>query len=114
MESQRRAPDARSRLFVTDLVHAPIVRELVLVVALLAVYKFGRDAARDETRAAVAHAHEIVRVERALDIFNETSVLVLASGAVVTRALNAYSSSRASSSRSRHGCGSSCGTVRPT
>ena len=69
-----------------------LARELLLVLGLLAFYKYGRFLVRDQAQSAFDHARELIHVERALSIFNEARLqeLALEHGATVLRALNGY------------------------
>ena len=69
-----------------------LARELLLVLGLLAFYKYGRFLVRDQAQSAFDHARELMHVERALSIFNEARLqeLALEHGATVLRALNGY------------------------
>ena len=76
----------------TSRLGAPLGRELVLVAALLTLYKYGRFAVRDHAAAVFAHARDLVHVERALQIFSEEHLqdLTLSLGNVALRAINTY------------------------
>jgi hypothetical protein len=67
-------------------------RELVLVVGLLLLYKYGRTLVRGEGTTAIEHAHELMRLERDVGIFTEERLqdAFLHVGTSVERALNAY------------------------
>jgi hypothetical protein len=71
---------------------APAGRELLLVAALLAVYKLGRLVVRDETARAIANARDLVQFERTLDIFTEARLqdTAFSAGVSVVQFLNAY------------------------
>jgi PAP2 superfamily len=68
-----------------------LVRELVLVVALLLAYKYGRFLARGHVATALHNARGVIDVERSLGVFTEARLqdLVVSSTALV-RFLNAY------------------------
>jgi hypothetical protein len=68
-----------------------LLRELVLVVALLLAYKYGRFFSRGHVEAALHNAREVVGVERSLGVFTEARLqdLVVSSTAVI-RFLNVY------------------------
>ena len=68
------------------------VRELVLVLALLAFYKYGRTLVRNESDIAVKHARELIGFERDLRIFTEARIqdAVIGTGTAVEWVLNAY------------------------
>ena len=72
---------------------AAFARELVLVLALLLLYKYGRTLVRGESATAVHHARELIRFERSLSIFTEAHLQEAVLGAVGTGVewfLNAY------------------------
>jgi PAP2 superfamily len=68
------------------------VRELVLILALLAFYKYGRTLVRNESAIAVKHARELIGFERDLRIFTEARIqdAVIGTGTAVEWLLNAY------------------------
>jgi hypothetical protein len=68
-----------------------LLRELVLVIALLLAYKYGRFLGRDHVATAVRNAHDVIGLERSLGVFTEARLqeLVLGSRAVM-QFLNAY------------------------
>jgi hypothetical protein len=68
-----------------------LARELALVVALLAVYKYGRFLGRDHVSTAVHNARDVIGLERSLGVFSEARLqdLVLSDTAVI-RFLNVY------------------------
>jgi PAP2 superfamily len=68
-----------------------LVRELVVVVALLLVYKYGRFLVKDHVATALRHAHEVIGFERSLGVFSEARFQdLVASSAAVARFLNVY------------------------
>jgi hypothetical protein len=69
----------------------PLARELALVVALLAVYKYGRFLAKGDVDTALSNARDVIGLERSLGLFIEAQLqeLVLADTAIV-RFLNGY------------------------
>ena len=69
----------------------PLLRELVLVVALLLAYKYARFLGRDHVSSALGNARDVIGIERSLGVFTEARLqdLVLSDTALV-RALNAY------------------------
>jgi PAP2 superfamily len=71
---------------------AAFARELILVLVLLAFYKYGRALVRDESAAAVKHARELIGFERDLQIFTEARVqdAVIGAGSAVEWLLNSY------------------------
>ena len=68
-----------------------LMRELALVVALLAFYKYGRFLASGHVHAAVHNARDVIDLERALGVFSEARLqdLVL-HDATLVRFLNVY------------------------
>jgi hypothetical protein len=68
-----------------------LVRELVLVVALLLAYKYGRFLASGHVRAALDNARYVIDLERALGVFSEAQLqgLVLDNAGLV-KFLNVY------------------------
>ncbi|MGZ4133508.1 MAG: phosphatase PAP2 family protein, partial [Actinomycetota bacterium] len=67
------------------------LRELVLVIALLLVYKYGRFLAAGHVRTAIHNARDVIDLERSLGVFSEARLqdLVLRDTAVI-RFLNVY------------------------
>jgi len=67
-------------------------RELLLVLGLLAFYKYGRTLVSGESSTAVDHAHELIGFERDLSIFTEARLqdAVIGAGTAVEWFLNAY------------------------
>jgi hypothetical protein len=67
-------------------------RELALVVGLLLLYKYGRTLVRGEGTTAVAHAHELMRLERDIGIYTEERLqdAFLRASRTVEWMLNAY------------------------
>jgi PAP2 superfamily len=70
---------------------ASLVRELTLVLALLAIYKYGRFLGRDHVNTALRNARDVIGIERSLGVFTEARFqdLVLSDTAII-RFLNAY------------------------
>jgi hypothetical protein len=68
-----------------------LVRELVLVVALLLVYKYARFLGRDHVDAALHNARDVIGIERGLGVFSEARLqdLVLSDTGLI-RFLNVY------------------------
>jgi hypothetical protein len=67
------------------------VRELVLVVALLLAYKYGRFFARGHVETALHNARDVVGVERSLGVFTEARLQdLVVSSTTVIRFLNVY------------------------
>ena len=62
-----------------------LVRELVLVVALLAVYKYGRFLGKGHVETALHNARDVIGLERSLGVFSEARLqdLVLGNRSVV-------------------------------
>ncbi len=71
---------------------AAFVRELILVVVLLAFYKYGRTLVRGESATAVKHARDLIGFERELRIFTEARIqdAVIGAGTAVEWLLNSY------------------------
>ncbi len=69
----------------------PLLRELVLVVALLLVYKYGRFLGKDHVSDAIHNARDVIGLERSLGVFSEARLqdLFLRDTAFI-RFLNAY------------------------
>jgi hypothetical protein len=68
-----------------------LARELVLVVALLLVYKYGRFLARGHLATADANAHHVINFERSLGVFTEARLQdLVVTSATVVRFLNVY------------------------
>ena len=69
----------------------PLLRELVLVVALLFVYKYARFLGKDHVDDALRNARDVIGLERSLGVFSEARFqdLVLHDTAII-RFLNAY------------------------
>ena len=69
----------------------PLLRELVLVVALLLVYKYARFLGKDHVDAALRNARDVIGLERSLGVFSEARFqdLVLHDTAFI-RFLNVY------------------------
>ncbi|QEV21350.1 phosphatase PAP2 family protein [Streptomyces alboniger] len=69
----------------------PLVRELLLVVGLFLVYKFGRQLANGHTGEAFRNAHRVWDAERALRLPGEGAVQdALLSGETLIHAANTY------------------------
>jgi hypothetical protein len=68
-----------------------LVRELVLVVALLLLYKYARFLGRDHVSAALDNARDVIGIERSLGVFSEARLqdLVLSDTGLI-RFLNSY------------------------
>jgi hypothetical protein len=68
-----------------------LLRELVLVIALLLAYKYGRFLTRGHVTTAIHNARDVMGLERSLGLFSEARLqeLVMGSWAVV-RFLNVY------------------------
>lgn len=68
-----------------------LVRELVLVVALLLVYKYARFLGKDHVDTALQNARDVIGLERSLGVFSEAHLqdLVVNDTALI-RFLNAY------------------------
>jgi hypothetical protein len=68
-----------------------LVRELVLVVALLLAYKYGRFLTKGDVGTALHNARDVMGIERSLGVFSEARLqdLVISDTAVI-RFLNAY------------------------
>jgi hypothetical protein len=68
-----------------------LLRELVLVVALLLAYKYGRFLTRGHVATAIRNAHDVIGLERSLGVFTEARLQELVTGSTaVMRFLNAY------------------------
>jgi hypothetical protein len=68
-----------------------LVRELILVVALLLVYKYARFLGRDHVSAALDNARDVIGIERALGVFSEARFQdVVLSDTTLIRFLNSY------------------------
>jgi hypothetical protein len=68
-----------------------LVRELVLVVALLLAYKYGRFLTRGHVSVAIHNARDVIGLERSLGVFSEARLQDLVIGsATVIRFLNVY------------------------
>jgi PAP2 superfamily len=70
---------------------AELVQEVAVVVALLFFYKLGRTLGRDEAHRALAHAHQVLRVEGWFGIDDERALQQLALHDLpLVRLLNRY------------------------
>jgi PAP2 superfamily len=68
-----------------------LARELVLVLALLLAYKYGRFLVRGHSGEAAHNAHRVIGLERSLGLFTEARLQdLVVSSATVVRFLNAY------------------------
>jgi hypothetical protein len=69
----------------------PLLRELVLVVALLLVYKYARFLGKDHVDDALRNAREVIGLERSLGVFSEAKLQeVFLSDTAFLRFLDAY------------------------
>jgi hypothetical protein len=69
----------------------PLLLEILICATLLLIYKAARLLAEGDVATALAHAHEVVHIERALGVFNEASVQAVALKSVpVIKSLNIY------------------------
>ncbi|MBM3660234.1 MAG: inositol phosphorylceramide synthase [Actinobacteria bacterium] len=72
-------------------VGAPLLLEILICAALLAIYKGARLVARGDVDVALDNARRVIDVERALGVFNEEAVQRLALNSVgFIKFLNAY------------------------
>ena len=71
---------------------APFAREVLIVLGLLIVYKYGRSLVSGESSRAVHHAREVIGMERDLRIFTEERLqqVVIGTGETVEWVLNSY------------------------
>jgi hypothetical protein len=71
---------------------APFAREVLIVLSLLIVYKYGRALVSGESSRALRHAREVISMERDLRIFSEERLqqVVIGAGESVEWVLNSY------------------------
>jgi hypothetical protein len=71
---------------------APFAREVLIVLGLFIVYKYGRSLVSGESSRAVQHAREVIGMERDLRIFTEERLqqVVIGTGKGVEWVLNSY------------------------